>query len=580
MRKRMLVWGCAVLMLTASNSAWGAYHHEGERDAAKFLDVYPEMKGTKLDHCALCHSGGEIVKRGKTIELGSCQWCHEHWGYHGEGGATALAETLNNYGTAYKDADRNVAAIETIKPLDSDGDGVSNHDDITQGVFPGNEKDKPGLKAAPYRIYTRAQLEAIGAHTQFLLMNTSRSGDFYAEYTGVPMEDLLKDAGVLSSADSAIVFAPDGWSQHHPIDYLDDSFNTNYHLSGRAAGGVHQYPEATYQYNIQADKTQTPSVGWCDYSAPSCVGRNHGDTIVVDGGLKAILAYKREGVYLTPGVLNSDNKLDGEGPFRLVVPQKADGPPDQSSKSDAQGVHWPYNEDGVDHNAGACTRSTTIIKVEPLPDGITDIDILEAGWDYVDQNKIIVYGAIDDTDTNLNGILDSEEKAGGQGDMDGDGTPDYRDEDTAVYRHAKGDAVVKMNTSRGALKQVTPLSDDDPGLPTTGKPSKGFPYGLADFHVTGLAAGASVTLTIVYPDALPADATFYKVVGGTWKEIPFNALSGGRTIEVTLTDGDPSTDADGEVNGEIRDPGGIATASAGTDDDSGSSSCFIKSLRF
>ena len=55
---------------------------------------------------------------------------------------------------------------------------------------------------------------------------------------------------------------------------------------------------------------------------------------------------------------------------------------------------WPYDFDW-DHNAGASSRTVTIIKVEPLPPGTTDIDILEAGWDYVDDEKVIVYGALD-----------------------------------------------------------------------------------------------------------------------------------------------------------------------------------------
>jgi hypothetical protein len=38
----------------------------------------------------------------------------------------------------------------------------------------------------------------------------------------------------------------------------------------------------------------------------------------------------------------------------------------------------------------------TIIKVLPLPAGTTDIDVLEAGWQFVDQAKIIIYGAIED----------------------------------------------------------------------------------------------------------------------------------------------------------------------------------------
>ncbi len=36
-----------------------------------------------------------------------------------------------------------------------------------------------------------------------------------------------------------------------------------------------------------------------------------------------------------------------------------------------------------------------MIRVEPLPEGTTDIDILEAGWNYVDEGKILIYGNID-----------------------------------------------------------------------------------------------------------------------------------------------------------------------------------------
>ena len=57
---------------------------------------------------------------------------------------------------------------------------------------------------------------------------------------------------------------------------------------------------------------------------------------------------------------------------------------------------WPYNANW-DHNGGSATRSATIIRVEPLPEGTTDIDVLEAGWQYVDEEKIVVYGAITET---------------------------------------------------------------------------------------------------------------------------------------------------------------------------------------
>lgn len=140
--------------------------------------------------------------------------------------------------------------------------------------------------------------------------------------------------------------------------------------------------------------------GWADYGSPSTAGRQTGDAITNPLPMKLLLALKRDGSHLATGVLNPQNKLDGEGPFRIVPPQKTPGPPDQRSTAKNQAVTWPFDEK-ADHNAGYSTRSTTIIRVEPLPEGTTDIDLLEAGWGYVDQAKIIVYGAIDPMPTAL-----------------------------------------------------------------------------------------------------------------------------------------------------------------------------------
>jgi hypothetical protein len=568
-----------VVSLIMAASAYGAYHHEGERDADKFLSVYPAKAGTKLDNCNLCHSAGAYVNsKGKTVEVGSCQWCHQTYGYDGAGD---IEDTINVYGAAYKNAGRNADAVGQIDGLDSDGDSYSNAEEIAANAFPGNADDYPGLVAAPYRIYTLDQLEALGAHTEFLLMNTSRSGDYYAEYTGVPMKNLLDDAGISSSATGITVYAPDGWGQNHPLAYNADL--DMYHVYGNAPGQAYQYPPAAYYYDLEADVDQNPDTGWCDYSSPSTAGRSSGDAIPVAGGLKAILAYKRDGAYLDTGVLNDENKLDGEGPFRVVVPQKYVGPPDQSSNSDAQEVLWPYNYDW-DHNAGSCTRSATIIKVDPLPEGMTDIDVLEAGWNYVDQKKVIIYGAIDGTDSNGNGVLDSEEGTNAADDVDSDGTPDYMDPDTATVRHAKGIETIRMHTSNGNFSNVACVCDDDPSLSQSGKPSRQFPYGVNQFLITGLSAGESVTVSMEFPDAVPTSAQYYKISAAQgWHEVAFDSNDGDNLITLTLTDGDPLTDADGLENGIIDDPGALATSATSTGSSASSSSgggggCFITTL--
>jgi predicted RNA-binding protein with TRAM domain len=69
--------------------------------------------------------------------LGSCITCHNQ--ANGKGGE-------NNYGTDYKNSGRDFIAIE---PLDSDGDGFSNIEEINAGFFPGDPSSKPTSASPP-----------------------------------------------------------------------------------------------------------------------------------------------------------------------------------------------------------------------------------------------------------------------------------------------------------------------------------------------------------------------------------------------------------------------------------------------
>jgi hypothetical protein len=387
---RIWKWGLSILLalcLLTPMGTFAAYHHEGEQDAGVFLTVYPDKAGTKLDSCNLCHSGGHYVdQKGKTVNLGSCQWCHYTYGYDKSGD---ISKTLNAYGVDYLSHGRNAEALEAIKSLDSDNDTYANQVEIAAIRFPGDANDDPSKVIAPSRVFSLADLEKLPQVNQFLLMNASKSTDFYAKYTGVSMEYLLKKTlRVLPSATGIKVFAPDGFSQYHPLDYDPDALL--YQVYGT-------YPAASYYYDEEANIAKN-TAGWVDYNASSCAGRSDGDIIKNPKPLRMMLAYKRDGNSLTTGTLTSANKLDGEGPFRVVPPQKAPGPPDQRSTATNQSVDWPYNA-SADHNAGFSTRTATIVKVEPLPSGTTDIDSLEAGWDFVDEGKIIFYGAIDPSAT-------------------------------------------------------------------------------------------------------------------------------------------------------------------------------------
>lgn len=363
-------------------TAYGAYHHMDEQDAPKFQQAYPHLVGTKLDDCSLCHSGGEYEKKpGNFVSVGSCQWCHMTYGYDGSGNVN---DTLNQFGQDYLSAGRSVSALTAIESMDSDNDTYSNKTELDAIRFPGNADDDPTKVSAPSIVYTLQELEALEVHKQFMLMNTSRGGsdgnDFYCEYEGITLETLLDEAGMRSKAESITVFAPDGWSQTFDMEEGGDS----YWIKG-------EYPQASFYYDADADQTNG---GWVDYSAAGCEGRENGQIITNDQGLKCLLAYKRDGVYLDKGYLTTENKLEGEGPYRVVPPQKNPGPPDQLSTSENQNVIWPYDEDEdiTDHNAGNSPRSATAFRVEPLPEGTTDFNWNEGGWTYVDNSQVLIYG--------------------------------------------------------------------------------------------------------------------------------------------------------------------------------------------
>ncbi|HET9773063.1 MAG TPA: hypothetical protein VFS16_19350, partial [Acidimicrobiia bacterium] len=78
---------------------------------------------------------GQFNSKYKTSggKLDSCSTCHRA----GEGPSK---ETLNPYGTDFGAANHDFAAVEA---KDSDGDGVSNIDEINGGSFPGDPADKP-----------------------------------------------------------------------------------------------------------------------------------------------------------------------------------------------------------------------------------------------------------------------------------------------------------------------------------------------------------------------------------------------------------------------------------------------------
>jgi len=377
-KKRYLVFllGGFTLAVLAASLGLAAYSaHQNDTDVNNFLAVYPAAKSTKLDDCALCHKSGKIGSK----TYGSCDYCHQIYKTQEPHGN--ILDTLNSFGLAYNSAGRNQAALKAIEGSDSDGDKSTNIEEIKALTFPGDARDYPGLVPAPAIGMNLERILKLPGYSELLLLNASNSRDFYARYRGVKILDLLKHAGVSKNATQITVFSPDGFSQVFPIDAPDpqtDPSKIQYDVMG-------PYPYGTYYGGLD----------FVDYSIiPGCL--ENGDRI--PDKLYMLLAYLRDGDPLTPGKINPATlSLDGEGPYRLIPPQKIAGSPDRSCRAGTPQVGDGLDCDKInkDHNAGFSARTVAAIRVDPLPAGTTDFNWYEGGWNLVDRAKLVVYGAID-----------------------------------------------------------------------------------------------------------------------------------------------------------------------------------------
>ncbi|MDI6871411.1 MAG: hypothetical protein QME79_08660 [Bacillota bacterium] len=178
--------------------------------------------------------------------------------------------------------------------------------------------------------------------------------------------DLLKAAGVAPEAASVSVFSADGFATDFS---LEEARRT--------------YPPGLFY----------ASLPWVAY--PAGLRYRAGEAIA--GQLRMLVAYEREGKPLDPGRLKREGNrwvLDGEGPYRLVIPQAVPGPPDRPSTApDKDSQPYPFDEQ-ADHNAGRSVRTVVAIRVNPLPPGTGDFDWREGGWNLADSGRIVVYGAL------------------------------------------------------------------------------------------------------------------------------------------------------------------------------------------
>jgi hypothetical protein len=364
--------------------------HENEADGNHLVRAFPWIAGTRLDDCQTCHTTGTVTKtvRGElaSVELNPCSFCHliPFPDRDVQAGAPAgYGETLNPFGLAYREGGRNEEALRAADEDDSDGDGFANLVELESLRYPGDASSRPGQPTAPLHSLSRQQLEQLPRHDQFSLLNSHKQQyDTYATLSGVRVVDILKAVGAdLETAVSVTVIAPDGFAVDFPLENI-----------------LHAFPAGVYFAGLDPESFRDPNQGVARIPAADRMPAGLRDGGEIPGEQWIMIAFAEDGSPLRPCHLDPlSGKLNGSGPFRLIVPQGllgGPGAPDRGSKVSPSGFDDGFDFDPTkDHNAGLCTRGAVAIRVNPLPEGTEEFDWKNGGFSLLENEELIVYGA-------------------------------------------------------------------------------------------------------------------------------------------------------------------------------------------
>ncbi|HUT99929.1 MAG TPA: GEGP motif-containing diheme protein [Myxococcota bacterium] len=359
--------------------------HENVLDSNNFVSAYPSTLGTRLDDCQTCHQGKTFSYPSgtttKTVFVNSCDYCHlitHPSADFIEAQPSGFKDTLNPYGSDYLAAGRTRKALSGIADKDSDGDSYSNKDEIADMKYPGDPDSKPGQDTAPMIIISKKDLEALPMHEEFLLANSHKQQyDNYASYRGVKIRDLLEHVGVDvedAAFEGITIMAPDGYQKDFSVEQIKNAF-----------------PAGLFRAGLDNASLGT-DCGFVEYPDELPSGLIDGGEI--PGQQWLILAYERDGDPLQACNLDvTSGSINGEGPFRLVLPQSNPEAPDRGSKYSPTDCNdgWDFDEN-KDHNAGDMVRGVVVVRSNPLPAGYEDFDYQNGGWAYIDSESLVVYG--------------------------------------------------------------------------------------------------------------------------------------------------------------------------------------------
>ena len=372
-----LIGGLVVALALSSASAYFKIGTHREADSDFFFKTYPELIGTRLDNCDVCHIRSTAPPPGQTdgnaVLLSSCDTCHAVTDY-----GRKPAGTLTAYGIDYRNYGRNAEALAAIEKLDSDGDGVSNADELSALTNPGDAKSYPGLKLAEYVILSHDELMkkgvTVAGHALFVNSSRSRDGDGYSDVRGFPLIEVIEAAGLSENAVSVDVLSLDGYSTTFSIDQLRRT-----------------YPQAAPVFGLGRDTLG--ECGWVRYEA-----KNLKEGVPLPDA-RILLSFEENGQSYAAASIGDGGRLEGSGPFRVTTPQRMNpGVPDISLNASNECVQkvpekHRYNRD-YEKNADYCVKAVAAIRVNPLPPGEMDIHWPQFAQKALEEKSVVIFGAI------------------------------------------------------------------------------------------------------------------------------------------------------------------------------------------
>lgn len=406
------------------------------------------------------------------------------------------------------------------------------------------------------------------------------------------------DGDGLSDGDEVILFGTNPNSVDSDQDGLSDAAEINTHgtnpnLADSDQDGLSD-PQEINTYGTNPNQADTDQDGLNDHSEVTVHGTDPKNADTDQDGLS-------DGYEVSQGLdplVDQNAPPANNEPFKPVLLLPANG---QNSVSQIPVLQTDSFAD-PDSDAHAATRwqistdsnfgyivfdlkSSKYLTTLPVPEALLDIgttyywrarffDERNAASEWADPFSFTtVQNSM--TDQDQDGVPDANE-VDASVDLDGNGVPDIQQPTLLSATTTAGDKQISLAPGSNVreIKVIVPL-DADAMADQQGRPAN-LPYGMISFRVEVDQPGDTAYVTVYLSEAAPEDARWYKhdLANGWYDYTNYVTFSPDRKqVTVRLTDGGLG-DGDGAVNGVILDPSGPADAFGGLEEEV-FKSCFV-----